>query len=196
MKRLIILAFSIGLLAACSTPTSSRYNAADVGRTIETSPGSVVSSRIVRISGEDSNIGPIAGGALGGAGAGWGLQSGWAAIIGAVVGAGAGYLAQDAVSARDGIEYMVHMEDGRTVTLVQNRDSAETPLPDGTPVLVQLGGKYSRVVPDPRGANRPTSVGAGGGGGWVDPDRVPGRSVTPQEGQPELMPQASSMPAR
>jgi outer membrane lipoprotein SlyB len=192
LKRTILFLLSMSVLAACSTPSSSRYNASDVGRTIETSPGSVISSRIVRVSGDDSNVGPIAGGALGGAGAGWGFQSGWAAVIGAVVGAGAGYLAQDAASGREGIEYLVHMDDGRTVTLVQNRADEEIPLPDGTPVLVQLGGKYSRVVADPRGTSRSATIGSGRTGGeWVDPDRIDSPPSPSQGATQETLPSPS-----
>ena len=53
------------------------------------------------------------------------------------------------------------MDDGRTVTLVQNRAADEVPLADGTPVLVQVSGQYTRVIADPQ---------PDGGGAWVDPD--------------------------
>ncbi|HYN38361.1 MAG TPA: hypothetical protein VES39_03825 [Rhodospirillales bacterium] len=184
MVRTTALLLSALLLFGCSSPSSTRYSSADVGRSIETSPGSVVSSRIVRVGGDRSAVGPIAGGALGGAGAGWGFQSGWAAIIGAVIGAGAGYLAQDAASGGEGIEYLVQMDDGRTITLVQNRESGEMPIGSGTPVLVQLGGTYSRVVVDPRGGSRTPA--AGSGGSWADPDKLgaPGAAPSSPPGPP------------
>lgn len=186
------LLLSVLLLFGCSTPSSGRYNTSEVGRTIETSPGSVVSSRVVRVAGDKGAVGPLAGGALGGAGAGWGFQSGWAAIIGAVIGAGAGYLAQNATSGGEGIEYIVQMDDGRTVTLVQNREGGEMPIGNGTPVLVQLGGgSYSRVVVDPRGASRAPS--AAGGGGWADPDRL--GPAGPAGGAPPSPGASPSVPA-
>ena len=40
------------LLAGCSHPSSTTYDSGDVGRTIETSEGSVVSSREVEITGQ------------------------------------------------------------------------------------------------------------------------------------------------
>jgi hypothetical protein len=107
------------------------------------------------------------------------------AVIGGVLGAGAGYLAQRQMNNRDGIEYVLQMDDGRTVTLVQNRADDEAPLPDGTPVLVQVSGQYTRVIADPRAERM-------GGADWVDPDTVPeeerpatGGSPVGEEGDPE-----------
>lgn len=90
----------------------------------------------------------------------------WAALLGGVIGAGAGYLVEQQFGNREGIEYVVHMDDGRTVTLVQNRRDGEQPLDNGTPVLVQVGSKYSRVIQAPAGTPRRD------GSGWVDPDSI------------------------
>jgi hypothetical protein len=60
---------------------------------------------------------------------------------------------------RDGIEYVLEMDDGRLVTLVQNRESDEQPLPDGARVPVQLNGQYTRVMAHPA-----VDYNAGGGG--------------------------------
>lgn len=156
------------LLSACSHASSTRYDATDVGRTIETTEASVVSSRTVQISGQTNVVGPAAGGALGAAGTGLLFGgSGLAAVIGGVIGAGAGYLSQQQLNNREGIEYVLRMDDGRTVTLVQNRESDEPALPDGTPVLVQVSGQYTRVIQDPRAERR------SGSAGWVDPDIAP-----------------------
>jgi outer membrane lipoprotein SlyB len=182
-------AFSLPMLlaatlmaSACATSSSSTYDAKDVGRTVETTRASVVSSRLVNISGETSYVGPAAGGALGAATAGLASGStGWWSIVGAVAGAGAGYLAEKQIGNRQGIEYVVHMNDGRTVTLVQNREGDEFPIPNGTPVLVQLGGQYTRVIPDPTGGR--DAGGAGSGGGWSDPDTMPAqRTPAPPAG--------------
>jgi outer membrane lipoprotein SlyB len=151
-------------LAGCAHSSSSTYDAGDVGRTIETAQGSVISSRAVEISGDTNAVGPLAGGALGAAGSALGFNgSGLVAVIGGVIGAGIGYLTQQQLNNRDGIEYVLHMDDGRTVTLVQNRADGEVPLADGTPVLVQVSGQYTRVIADPR-AERVA------GADWVNPD--------------------------
>jgi outer membrane lipoprotein SlyB len=173
------------LLVGCSHPSGSTYESGDVGRTIETTQASVVSSRVVEISGQPNAVGPVAGGALGAAGSALAFQgSGLVAVIGGVLGAGAGYLAQRQMDNRDGIEYVLQMDDGRTVTLVQNRADDEAPLPDGTPVLVQVSGQYTRVIADPRAERM-------GGADWVDPDTVEeespatGGSPIGEEGDPE-----------
>jgi len=158
------------LVAGCARSSTSTYEAVDVGRTIETAQGSIVASRPVQIKGEPGKAGPVTGAAIGGAGTGLAMGgssgAGWAAILGAVVGAGIGYVAEQQMSNREGIEYIVQMDDGRTVTIVQNRETAEQPLANGTPVLVQYSGKYTRVLAAPPGTKRR------GGGGWVDPDTI------------------------
>jgi outer membrane lipoprotein SlyB len=154
-------------VAACSHPSSTTYRETEVGQTIEMTPGSVVSSRIVDVSGEPGFVGPGAGaavGAVGGATAVRGPAQLLVGIVGGLVGAGAGYMAEKTIKDREGIEYVLEMDDGRLVTLVQNREEEEQPLPNGTPVLVQINGQYTRVM-----ANPAVDYNAGGGG-WVDPD--------------------------
>lgn len=201
VKRLLAAVAVVTVVAGCSNPSSSRYDSGDVGRTIETTPGAVISSRVVEISGDSKSVGPLAGGAAGAAATGLaygGRGSGFAAILGGLVGAGAGYLIESSARNREGIEYIVRMNDGRTVTLVQNRQTDEVPIADGTPVLVQVSGRYTRVIPDPT-ADRSTAAGggpsaggtggtsAGASGGWIDPDTVrtaPGSPAPPAAGAP------------
>lgn len=166
---------AVALLATgCSTASTTTYNAADVGQPIETAEGTVVSSRVVDIAGESSGAGPIAGGAVGATGIGIALGNGAASTLGAVlgglVGAGIGYLAESRMRSGDGIEYVVQMADGRTMTLVQNREDSEPPLSNGTPVLVQMGAYYSRVIENPRVDRAAAGAGAVD---WVNPDTLP-----------------------
>lgn len=195
MSNRFVCILAAGLVVTgCSTPTSSRYESAEVGRQIETSKGTIVSGRVVDVAGETTAAGPIAGGVIGGAGTGLATHNAWAAILGAVFGAGLGYATQQLANDREGIEYVVEMEDGRTVTLVQNRGDNEVPLLAGTAVLVQVSGTYSRVIPRPMPLDRPDAGAAGASvpagspagsasapaptgksaaaaGGWVDPDK-------------------------
>lgn len=163
---------SIGL-AGCANPSGSTYEGVDVGRTIETTRASVVSSRVVDIAGESDLKGPVAGGIFGASAAGLAVQgsgAGIIALLAGVIGAGAGYLAQQQFNNREGIEYILDMEDGRMVTLVQNREDDEQPLADGSPVLVQVSGQYTRVIPNPRPEG---AAGGGAAGDWIDPDLAP-----------------------
>jgi len=191
-------------VAACSHPSTTTYGDKEVGQTIETQQGSVVSSRMVDVSGEPGFVGAGAGAAVGAAGSSLAVNGPaglLVAIVGGLVGAGIGYMAEKRINDRDGIEYILQMDDGRLVTLVQNRETGEQPLAAGTPVLVQLNGAYTRVMAHPGAVDR-------NAGGWVDPDAGPlpgagpppeagsaagstrdllfsGSGVTPQPGSPE-----------
>ncbi len=171
------------LIGGCASASTTTYDAADVGRTIETASGKVMASRSVDVKGGTSIAGPGAGGALGGAAGGLAFGSGWAALIGAVVGAGVGYVAEQQINSGEGTEYVVEMDDGRTVTIVQNKVEGKSPIADGTQVLVQYSGKYTRVLEDPRvdksGSRSESGTGAGG---WVDPDVVGATPSTPEYG--------------
>src|ERR687892_2136634 len=154
-------------VAACSHPSSTTYGDTEVGQAIETAPGSVVSSRIVNVSDEPGLVGAGAGAAVGAVGGNLAVAGPvglLVAIVGGLVGAGIGYMTEKQMKDRDGIEYVLEMADGRLVTLVQNRDSDEEPLPDGSRVLVQLNGQYTRVMAHPA-----VDYNAGEGG-WVAPD--------------------------
>lgn len=156
------------LLVGCSHASNTTYSGSDVGRTIETSEASVVASRIVNVTGETNALGPVAGGAAAAVTTGafvGGKNAGLLAALAGLVGAGAGYVAQQQFNDREGIEYVLKMDDGRTVTLVQNRGDDELPIPNGTPVLVQISGQYTRIITDPR-----VDGASAGGGDWVNPD--------------------------
>jgi outer membrane lipoprotein SlyB len=153
-------------VVSCSHPSSTTYGDTEVGQAIETAPGSVVSSRIVNISDEPRLVGPGAGAALGAVGGNLAVAGPaglLVAIVAGLVGAAIGYMAEKEMKDRDGIEYVLEMDDGRLVTLVQNRDSDVQPLPDGARVLVQLNGQSTRVMAHPAGDYN------AGGAGWVDP---------------------------
>ena len=187
MKSWVGLLIAVLLIGGCASASTSTYDSADVGRTIETASGKVVASRSVDIKGDTSAAGPLAGGALGGAATGLAFQSGWAALLGAVVGAGVGYVTEQQINSGEGTEYVVEMDDGRTVTIVQNKEDGVPPIADGTPVLVQYSGKYTRVLEDPRvdkgGGGTASGSGAGvGGSGWIDPDMVGATPSTPDHG--------------
>jgi outer membrane lipoprotein SlyB len=163
-------------VAACSHPSSTTYGDTEVGQAIETAPGSVVASRIVNVSDEPGLVGAGAGAAVGAVGGNLAVAGPvglLVTIVAGLVGAAIGYMTEKQMKDRDGIEYVLEMDDGHLVTLVQNRESDEQPLPDGARVLVQLNGQYTRVVAHPA-----VDYDARGGG-WVDPDSA---GATPAPG--------------
>ncbi|MDH3595904.1 MAG: hypothetical protein OEU09_02990 [Rhodospirillales bacterium] len=187
----IVAATALAFLAAgCASSTSSRYNSGDVGQIIETSEGTVLSSRIVEVKGgANSGYGAVAGGAAGATtsrvAVGNSNVSGLVTILGAIVGAGIGYLAEDSARSGEGIEYMVRLDDGRVVTLVQNREDEEVPMQNGTPVLVQYGNEYTRIVRKPAVLDGTPAGGAAPAGKWQNPDEPPAESpAAPGQGGP------------
>ncbi|MEM1276417.1 MAG: glycine zipper 2TM domain-containing protein [Pseudomonadota bacterium] len=136
------------LLAGCAVSDNNTYSRADVGRIIETSEGRILSWRPITVKSENGPLGTAAGGAAGGVigntiGAGSGNTL--ATVAGVLVGAGIGYLTEEALRSNTGVEYIVEMEDGRHVTLVQNGDPEEA-IPAGSRVLVQYGYDYTRIT--------------------------------------------------
>ena len=81
---------------------------------------------------------------------------------------------------------MIRTSDGRAVTLVQNREDEEPPIPDGSQVLVQYGGDYTRVIAMPPNVEGGLSVGGTIAGSWKNPDlpeESGGSRQLPAEGQ-------------
>ena len=192
------------IVSGCSTSTKDVYDASDVGRVISTSEATVIASRTVKITEQPHGYGP-AGGAAAGAAAGGltigrGSGSGLAALLGGLIGAGAGYLAEKSARSGDGIEYVLRTQDGRIQTVVQNRGPSEQPIPPGTPVLVELGGAYTRVIEKPKDvgdqwknpdAPASTEPKAGTGSGTGAASGGSGSGAAGTAGQPAPLPSAA-----
>lgn len=150
MPRTAVVLLPILLaVSACATSSSDTYMPQDVGKVMETTRGTVVAAREVSIRGESTGLGPVIGGASTGIIAGTTIGAGdgsvIAGVIGGLLGMAMGYMAEEALRSGDGIEYVIETEDGRTVTIVQNDE--DQAIAAGTPVMVQWGSEYSRVVP-------------------------------------------------
>ena len=194
MRSLCLVLLAV-LAAGCASSSTNTYSGNDVGQVIETAQGTVVSSRVVEIKGgSNSNVGAIGGG-LAGATTGAVIAKGGnaslaAGILGGLAGAGIGYLVEQEARSGEGIEYVIRMDDGRVVTLVQNREPEEQPVDNGQRVLVQYGTDYTRIIADPTGSGAAGGAGAGGLGGappstWKNPDveEAPDPYQQPYEGQ-------------
>jgi outer membrane lipoprotein SlyB len=173
------------LLAGCANPTRNTYESVDVGRTIAVADATVVSSRIVKISGDAKGYGPAAGGIAGAStGAlaiGAGQGSALAGVLGGLLGIGAGYIAEQVGRDREGIEYVLQGTDGRVYTIVQNRGGDEQPFAPGTGVLVQYGASYARVIERPANLR---GVAAGEPGTATVPHEVGASAARPAAAAP------------
>lgn len=145
----MLLTLGLGLaLSGCASSTASgTYSRNQVGDVNQTQRGVVISSRAVKIEGTKSGVGTAAG-AVAGAAAGSQIGGGRAEnVVGGIAGAVAGGLigaaAEEGLTKGQGIEYVIELDDGRTVTIVQGADVVIAP---GTPVLV-IYGERARVVP-------------------------------------------------
>ena len=173
LRRVRISAIAlVYFLAACGAPTKDVYNVSEVGQIQEVQEGRIVKSRFIDIDAKDSGTGTAVGGLSGGIGSliavsgGFGLA---AFLLGTAVGAVVGYMTEDVVTDRDGVEYVLMLDDGRTVTVIQNRGDEDQPLPPGTEVFLQFGSNYTRVIERPRNVPAPwTDPDA-----WVNPDELP-----------------------
>ena len=142
--------FAILPLAACAHPGQNRYGFQDVGKPTAVSFGTVITSRPVEITGQNTGTGAAVGlGAGAAAGSAFGSGNGQlgAVLAGALIGAIAGGMTEQAMQDRTGIEYTVTLENGKTLTIVQNIHEDGKPLRKGQRVMVQESGAYSRVLP-------------------------------------------------
>ena len=144
-----LLAIAALSLGACATQSQNRYSHRDVGRATSVEFGTVMATRPVDIQGQNTGAGGLVGAAAGGlAMSNVGKGSGNLAAIlgGALVGAVAGAAVEQAVSDRTGIEYVVTLANGRTITIVQEQAVAEPIFGPGQRVMIQTNGTYQRVL--------------------------------------------------
>ncbi len=151
MRKIILLISSLimtSLLAACAPNLSpNTYSAYEVGATSTVNKGVIVSRRLVRID-NNSGVGGLAG-TIGGAAAGSTIGHGSTANIagaigGAIVGGLIGNAVDESVNQQQGIEYIIRLETGKTVSVTQPLNMQ---FEIRQRVLV-LFGSTTRVIPD------------------------------------------------
>lgn len=121
--RYLVATLSCTLIVSCAQNVASNtYSAAEVGVAAKVVPGVVLSRRTVHIDG-NSGAGGLAGAAAGaaaGSGVGGSAQGN---IVGAIGGAVAGGLIGNAVdksvNSQAGIEYIIKLKSGETISVVQ-----------------------------------------------------------------------------
>lgn len=160
----LLLASLSASLSACHQPGQTRYGYQDVGQASAVHFGTVLSWRMVHITGQNTGTGAIAGaagGALGGSYIGSGGGSLGGLLAGALIAGVAGHMAEQAISDHSGIEYVITLEKGDTITMVQNFVEGDPEIKTGQRVMVQVSGSYQRVLPAdalPEKVKRPKGV--------------------------------------
>jgi outer membrane lipoprotein SlyB len=155
MRHLFLVALSISSLfmQGCARRISANsYHAGHVGEASETYKGVVVSKRVITVQEsermQDNTTGMVAGGVAGGllgSMVGKGKGSLLGGIAGAGLGATGGAFLQDHLGTQDGIEYVIRLENGRMMTVVQGPDVA---INIGQSVLIMVSHTgRSRVIP-------------------------------------------------
>jgi len=153
MKKFITAAIVPALLAlaGCAADIgANQYDSSSVGSISQALPGTVISVRAIQVRDNDRSAGTALGGIAGGiAGSQIGRGS-TAGILGAVggtlIGGAAGNMAQKGLSSQQGYEYIIKLDNGRTITLTQGNDVL---LVAGQRCMVLYGGgsARARVVP-------------------------------------------------
>ena len=142
----------IALLSSCAREISSDvYSANHVGEASTTYSGVIIHSRQVSVQDserlQDNGLGIVGGGVAGAvAGNQFGKGAGntAATIGGALLGATAGAFAEKALKTQSGIEYIVQLDNGQSMTVVQGPNPSFSV---GQNVFVVVGNKgRSRIV--------------------------------------------------
>lgn len=153
MKRTALVLTLLATLAACTTTSPDVVSRRDAQRLSTVQDASVLSVRPVRVDGNQSGVGAVAGGAVGavaGSSVG-GHREGFAVgVLGAVAGAVLGNAIERSATQEDAVEVLVQLKNGERRAIVQAKGN-ETLLPGDAVILVSTGGKV-RVTRAPAAA--------------------------------------------
>lgn len=143
---MVLAALALG--ACSSAPSASSYSRNQALQASQVQKGKIVSSREVEVEGTKSGVGSTAG-AVGGGVAGSFIGGGWrsnllGAVGGAVIGGLGGGAAEEALTKSTGTEFVVQLDNGQTISVVEANDENLVP---GDRVMVLQGGR-TRVVRD------------------------------------------------
>ncbi len=158
ISAVVALVACVVTAAGCERTGQNTYNYNEVGRTGTIQFGTVISVREVNVKGQNTGAGAVvgaAGGGIAGNQMGHGGGNALATLGGVIVGAAAGALAEQAIADRTATEYILTLESGTTVTIVQDHTSGDQPINPGDRVVLQTSGGKQRVLP---AAALPTEV--------------------------------------
>ena len=152
---LIISLFSL-LFSGCTKQTGYIYKPNEAGKIMQTKNGTIISSRDVLISGlndEELNWGSIIGAVLAGT-ATYGLTEGDTTlsqagiVIASIGGAMAGIFVEEKINTISGHEYIIELDNGDKIAIVQATDKSKKPIAVGNYVSIVYSGMNNvRVLP-------------------------------------------------
>jgi outer membrane lipoprotein SlyB len=148
-KIVVSLLFCMLVTGCMQSISPNSYRASEVGVASDAVPGVIVAKRYVDIDG-NSGVGGLAGAVAGGA-AGSAIGGSTAASLvgvvgGALIGGLAGNSIDKAVNHKIGIEYIIRLHKGSTISVTQAQDMQFTV---NQRVLV-IYGPMTRIIPDNR----------------------------------------------
>lgn len=125
---LSILLVGLLLLPGCMESRSGNVYTRDQARTSQSvNYGTVLRVELVTIEGSQSGVGTLAGGAMGGvlgSAVGGGSGRAIATVGGAILGGAAGAAAEKGLTAAQGVEIEVELDNGELLVVVQENDAA------------------------------------------------------------------------
>lgn len=149
MKKILAI-LAILTLGACATDLATNtYQTSGAGRVNSVAEGIIINVRPVRISDDNGTVGTLAGG-LGGGVLGSNIGGGstahtLGAIGGAVLGGYIGQKTQSALSGQTGYEYIVKLDSGKAITLVQGKNEVFS-VGQRVYVLDAQSGERARII--------------------------------------------------
>ena len=148
IKTILAAAALAAVVTGCAAPGlgGGSYSREQARREQTVRMGYVESVRDVKLEGTRSGIGPGAGavtGGIAGSAIGHGRGSALGAVAGAVVGGIAGQAAEQGITAKQGVEVTVKLDNGQMVAIMQEADETFRP---GDRVRILSDGATSRVT--------------------------------------------------
>jgi outer membrane lipoprotein SlyB len=153
MKKIAVLMMlpALMLADACTTDIgANQYSSSSVGSVNRVVMGKIISVRQVQVRDDDRSAGTAVGAIAGGLAGSQVGKGNTATILGAVggtlIGGAAGNMAQRGMSAQSGYEYVIQLDNGSIITIIQGSDIL---LAAGQRCMILYGDGSSRarVVP-------------------------------------------------
>lgn len=145
VSLLVIGVMAVGLAACGIGNTNTMYARGEIGKQGEVEWGKIIAMTNIEVEGQESGLGLLGGGALGGiAGHAFGKGHGQAltTVAGAVGGAVAGTMTEKAITKDTAWEFIVQKTNGKTVPVVQTN---ELNLRVGDEVLLAIVNGKTRI---------------------------------------------------